>query len=109
MTMPPSIAGFQCCRQGFRIAIRALFLALSLVAYGSVPSTTFAPSEVESEVQEEAASSASIQCDLRRGLRQIAIRRGNVAAFAKGSPALRARQLDASPHVSAGLIVPLRC
>jgi hypothetical protein len=96
-----------------RCALHSILLALSLIAYGSVPSTALVQSEVESEIQEEATAAANSIAELRRGLRRPPLRqpvkRGAVSAHVSCSPALAARYIDAIPHLSAGLALPLRC
>jgi hypothetical protein len=96
-----------------RCALQSILLAMALVAYGSIPSIALAPTEVESEVQEEATAASNSISELRRGLRHAALRqpvkRGAVAARTSCSPALTARYIDATPHLSAGLALPLRC
>jgi hypothetical protein len=100
--------------QGWRrTALQPLLLALALIAYGAIPSTALVQTEVESEVQEEATAAASSIAELRRGLRFAALRQpvksGAVAAHVSCSPALAAQYIDAIPHLSAGLALPLRC
>ncbi|MBL9162172.1 MAG: hypothetical protein JNL18_05440 [Planctomycetaceae bacterium] len=96
-----------------RCALQSLLLAFALVACGSIPSTALAPSEVESEVPEEATAASTSIADLRRGLRQAALRPpvkcGAVLAHVPWSPALAAPYIGATPHLSAGLAIPLRC
>jgi len=106
-------AAYEASQWWSRCALQSLLLALALVAYGSIPSTALAPSEVESEVQEEATAASSSIAELRRGLRHAALRppvkRGAVSAHVSCSPALAARYIDSTPHLSAGLTLPLRC
>lgn len=106
-------AAFDACQWWSRCALQSLLLALAMVAYGSIPSAALAPSEVESEVQEEATAASNSIAELRRGLRHAALRqpvkRGAVSARVSCSPALAARYIDAIPHLSAGLALPLRC
>lgn len=101
------------CRWSTRCALRSLFLAVALVAYGSVPSTALVQTEVESEIHEEATSSSNSVAELRRGLRYASsrqpVRSGAVEAHASCSPALAALYINSTPHLSGGLAVPLRC
>ena len=96
-----------------RTALQPILLAMALVAYGSIPSTALVQTEVESEVQEEATAASNSIAELRRGLRFTALRQpvksGAVAAHVSCSPALAAQYIDAIPHLSAGLALPLRC
>ena len=107
------IAAYEAAQWWSRCALQSVLLAMALVAYGSIPSTALAPSEVESEVQEEATAASSSIAELRRGLRHAALRppvkRGAAAAQVACSPALAARYIDSTPHLSAGLALPLRC
>jgi hypothetical protein len=96
-----------------RCALQSLLLAFAMLAYGSIPSTALVQTEVESEVQDEATAASSSISELRRGLRYAALRqpvkRGAVSAQVACSPALAARHIDATPHLSAGLALPMRC
>ncbi len=96
-----------------RTALQPILLAMALVAYGSIPSTALVQTEVESEVQEEATAASNSIAELRRGLRFAAprqpVKSGAVAAHVSCSPALAAHYIDAIPHLSAGLALPLRC
>jgi hypothetical protein len=100
-------------RWSTRCALRTLLLAAALVAYGSIPSTALVQTEVESEIHEVAASSSNSVAELRRGLRYSSdrqpVKRGAVEAHASCSPALAALYINATPHLSAGLALPLRC
>lgn len=100
-------------RLGCRCALRSLLLAAALIAYGSLPSTALVQTEVESELQEEATPASSAVAEMRRGLVGSALRHsfktGAVTSSATRSPALAARYIDATPHLSAGLALPLRC
>jgi hypothetical protein len=101
------------CRRCGWCALQSLLLAVALVAYGSIPSTALVQTEVESQLQEEATASSSSIAELRRGLRFSALRQpvksGAVAARVSCSPALAAQYIDSTPHLSAGLALPLRC
>ena len=96
-----------------RTALQPILLAMALIAYGSIPSSSLVQTEVESEVQEEATAASSSIAELRRGLRFAALRQpvksGAVAAHGSCSPPLAAQHIDAIPHLSAGLALPLRC
>lgn len=113
MTSRHAIAVCRTCRSGMLLAVRALLLTAALLAYGSIPRTAATPSEVESETLHETMSTTIACCELRRGMRHVsfreAIRSGMPAAHVVTSSATAARHLDASPHLSAGLTVPLRC
>jgi len=113
MTQQLITAVCDACHWGSQCAVRSIVLALALVAYGSIPSTALVQTEVESEVQEEATAASNSICELRRGLRHTAFRQpvksGAVAAHVSCSPALAARYIDSTPHLSAGLALPLRC
>lgn len=106
-------AAYEASQWWSRCPLQSLLLALALVAYGSIPSTALAPTEVESEIQEEATAASNSIAELRRGLRHAALRppvkRGAVSAHVSCSPVLAARYIDAIPHLSAGLALPLRC
>jgi hypothetical protein len=106
-------AAYDAAQWWSRCALQSILLAMALVAYGSIPSTALAPTEVESEIQEEATAASNSIAELRRGLRHAALRppvkRGAVSAHVSCSPALAARYIDAIPHLSAGLALPLRC
>lgn len=106
-------AAYDACQWWSRCALQSILLAMALVACGSIPSTALAPSEVESEVQEEATAASSSIAELRRGLRCAALRpparSGAPSARVFSSPALAARYIDSTPHLSAGLALPLRC
>lgn len=95
----------------YRGALRAVFLAFALVAYGATPSTPSAQTEVE-QLQEELASSHGESEYLAR-LRGAALRLAEKLAAdpSKASPSLIYRSLlDSSrPRLSAGVVVPLRC
>lgn len=103
----------EACRWGSRCALRSLVLALALVAYGSIPSTSLVQTEVESEVQEEAATASKSVGEFRRSLRHVdysqPVKSGAVAAHVRRSPALAAHYIDSIPHLPAGLALPLRC
>lgn len=96
-----------------RCALQSLFMALALVAYGSIPRTALVQTEVESEILVQGTDSSTSIVELRRGLRSAAsqklIKRGAAAAYASSSPTQTARYIDAIPSLSAGLAVPLRC
>lgn len=101
------------CHWGSQCAVRSIVLALALVAYGSIPSIALVQTEVESEVQEEAAAASKSVGEFRRSLRYVdlsqPVKSGAVAAHACRSPALAAHYIDSIPHLSAGLALPLRC
>lgn len=93
-------------------ALRAIILAAALVSYGAVPSGPAIPSEVESQLQEELASSRSDAdylahlCSAASRFRARAV--ADTAAAADAPLGARQRVLS-SPRVSAGLVLPLRC
>ncbi|WP_428306652.1 hypothetical protein [Lacipirellula sp.] len=101
------------CQWGGQCAFRSVVLAVALVAYGSIPSLSLVQTEVESEVQEEAATASKPVGELRRSLRYVdlayPVKSGQVAAHVCRSPALAAHYIDSIPHLSAGLALPLRC
>ena len=108
-TLPSAV--FDAFHGWCRTALQPILLAMALIAY--VPSTALVQTEVESEVQEEATAASSSIAELRRGLRFAAARQpvksGAVEAHVSCSPALAAQYIDAIPHLSAGLALPLRC
>lgn len=98
-----------------RSSLRFLVLTVALVAYGSMPSTAVAQSEVEAQLQEEAAGAATCQFDLRNKLRGASLRRAGVAAVALSGCHLRRAQAASTTlpldevRLSMGLSAPLRC
>ena len=100
-------------RWGSRCALSSLVLAMALVAYGSIPSTSLVQTEVESEVQEEAATAFKSVGEHRRSPRYVdfsqPMKSAAVATHVRRSPALAAHYIDSIPHLSAGLALPLRC
>jgi hypothetical protein len=94
-----------------RFALRFVLLGSALLAYGSFPRGISAPSEVESLVQEELASSH--HDDFRTKLRGSAMRRiGRVAAHSRPARLLAsagARATALGPQLSLGASLPLRC
>lgn len=106
-------AAYEASQWWSRCALQSLLLAFAMLAYGSIPSTGLVQTEVESEVQEEATAASSSIAELRRGLRHAALRQpvksGAASARVSSSPALTARYIDSTPHLSAGLALPLRC
>jgi hypothetical protein len=98
-----------------RFTSRCLVLSVALVCYGSVPSTPQVQTETESQLQEEAASSAANHADLRTKLRGSAHRRAGAAVLASAE-LMSCRRIAAAatsehlgPQLSLGLAVPLRC
>jgi hypothetical protein len=92
-----------------------LVLSIALLCYGAVPSTTQVQTEYESQLQEEATSSAVGHCDLRTKLRGSAHRRAGATVISSAELMTCRRMTEAAssehlgPQLSLGLTVPLRC
>lgn len=111
LTSPPQhvfgfLAGTYFC------ALRAVVLAAALVSYGAVPSTPSTPSEIESQLQEELASSRHESECLARlqgpATRIVGTIEGGLARGSSRAHRAQADQLRV-PRLSAGLALPLRC
>lgn len=93
-------------------ALRAVVLAAALVSYGAVPSTPSTPSEIESQLQEELASSRHESECLSRlqgaAARIIGTIEGGPARGLSIADRAQAHRLRVPRH-SAGLALPLRC
>jgi hypothetical protein len=98
-----------------RFTSRFLLLSVALLCYGAVPSTAQVQTEYESQLQEEAASSAVNLCDLRTKLRGSAHRRAGATVISSAELMTCRRMIDSAsseqlgPQLSLGLAVPLRC
>ena len=89
-----------------RRALRCVALALALVSYGAVPTAIGAESEVESELQEEISAGASTTIDVRQRLN--ASEAVGVLTPRSSNHAAAPASIDAAPHLSLGVALPLR-
>ena len=101
-------------RRAGRFALQFILLSVALVCYGAAPGSLNVQAEYEAQLQEELASSGN-HFDLRHSLRGAAQRRAGSVLCIVSVEATRqafarsASTEQASPCVSLGLALPLRC